>query len=243
MVEYGLIGRGLSHSFSADFFNEKFRREGIEARYLLFDIPTIDQFSTILSDHPSLRGLNVTSPYKREVMRYLDELSPEAAAIGAVNVIEFTADGKLRGHNTDWDGFCSTIPGVTKRAFIMGTGGAASAVALAFEKKGIDYSFVSRTPEKGQLNYEEMNAQLEDETMLINATPLGMYPLTDMIPDVDFSKINRSHFCYDLIYNPAETKFLKEAAKRGARTKNGLEMLKGQAVVAWKIWERSAKTR
>lgn len=252
MVEYGLIGRGISHSFSGRFFNDKFQKEGIPAQYLHFDLQHISQLQSILDSHPDLHGLNVTSPYKREVISFLDDLSPEARSMNAVNVIEFMRDSQgglkgLKGHNTDFGGFNLSLEkllGSEKpKALILGTGGAASAVEFVFRKAGIDYFIVSRTPGKGKITYEECNKRLSDCRLIVNATPVGMFPHVDECPDLDYSQLTSRHICYDLIYNPEETLFLKNAKSRGVVIKNGLEMLTNQAILAWEIWNNKVENQ
>lgn len=250
MVTYGLIGRGLSHSFSASYFNDKFEREGIDARYMNFDLEDITELPGVIAKHPDLNGLNVTTPYKRDVIGYMDELSEEAAALQSVNVIEFKREqGELllKGHNTDSPGFRQTLEGkigAGERALIMGTGGAASAVAHALKQLGAEYKTVSRTPdpEKNETGYERMSEILPSARLIVNATPLGMYPKTEACPPVDLTKIGPGHIAYDLIYNPAETLFLKRARENGAMTINGLQMLINQAELSWQIWNHHGNT-
>lgn len=249
MVEFGLIGRGISHSFSAEYFNGKFRREGIEASYRLYDLETISDLRDIIRRNPLLRGLNVTSPYKREVIPLLDELQADAEKLQAVNVIEFLEGGRIKGHNTDWEGFRKTLGDfiphdMDKTALILGTGGASSAVTHALAKEGWDYKTVSRTPSAvssvydpvSPISYEEASRLLPRCTLIVNATPAGMHPHENGLPPIDMSGITPGHYCYDLIYNPEETQFLREAARRGAKIKNGLDMLHNQAELAWDIW-------
>lgn len=244
--EFGLIGRGLSHSFSARYFNCKFEAEGLDASYALFDIDKISSLADLLS-RTHISGLNVTSPYKREVIPFLDLLSDEAEALNAVNVIEFIHDDRrrliLKGHNTDWEGFNLTLnvlPPV-KGALILGTGGASSAVALALAKRGIQHKVVSRTPSEDQIGYDEANSLIPSHNLIVNATPLGMFPHIDSSPGIDYESLSHSHICYDLIYNPEETLFMKLSKDNGARTFNGLQMLKNQAELAWKIWNRNER--
>lgn len=255
MELYGLIGRGISHSFSANFFNKKFAEEAIDAVYYPFDLPDIDRLPELLRKHPNLKGINVTSPYKREVIPFLHRLSPEAELLQAVNVIKIIQGSEgliLEGHNTDWKGFGLTLPDLLtgsfendgrKKALIMGTGGASSAVALALSKEGVSFSLVSRTPDKSDpscISYSEMNDLLPSHLLLINSTPLGMHPHEDSCPAVDFSKIGETHVCYDLIYNPPVTQFLKKSAERNATVKNGLDMLINQANLSWDIWQKNS---
>lgn len=241
---YGLIGKGISHSFSASLFNGKFQNEGIDAEYKLFDIPEISFLPKVVRDNPGLAGLNVTSPYKREVIPYLDKLTKEARELNAVNVIQIVKEGRnvtLTGHNTDCIGFHKTISDLIRRklldtdaqAIILGSGGAASAVKLALLKESIPSVIISR---KGPQDYEYCNEVIPKCRLIVNATPVGMHPKSDICPDIDYSKIGPGHICYDLIYNPEETPFLKKAKARGAEVLNGLPMLINQAEEAWRIW-------
>lgn len=246
--EYGLIGRGIGHSFSANYFNNKFEKESIDARYSLFDLQNIEEIEKILEDHPNLRGLNVTSPYKREVIRYVDSLSPAAKELNAVNVVSVlrspSGELYLKGDNSDYEGFRKTLKDIISgnkdlKALILGTGGASTAVALALRIENIPYKVVSRNPKEDEIGYDKMNELLEDYRLIINATPLGMYPDVDKAPDIDYSRLTEKHICYDLIYNPAETTFLKKAKNKKARIINGLDMLLNQAELSWKIWKEN----
>ena len=251
--EFGLIGRGISHSFSAEFFSGKFSAENINAEYRPFDLPSLDLFPNLIRENPSLAGLNVTSPYKREIIPYLDSLSDEAAGLKAVNVIKFIksagGDTILAGHNSDAEGFRATLRNLPlpaqgdTAAMILGTGGAASAVAFALRQMDIPFVFVSRNPESFQgsfdtvaIGYREAAKALDNHNLIINATPAGMWPHTESLPPLNLEKIGRNHICYDLIYNPRETLFLREAGQRGAYTVNGMQMLVNQAELSWKIW-------
>lgn len=245
--EFGLIGRGIGHSFSARYFNDKFAEYGIDASYSLFDLQNIQELTKLLSSHPKLMGLNVTSPYKREVIQYLDELSDEAKILDAVNVIEFIPKGnldvKLKGHNTDCPAFGISLQNFLSvsnfdygKALVLGTGGASSAVCLALENLSIPYLQVSRSPLGNEISYYEANRLLPHFNIIVNATPVGMSPNVEFYPDLDYKKISERHFCYDLIYNPSETLFLKKCKEKGATVKNGLEMLTTQADLAWNIW-------
>lgn len=248
VAEYGLVGKGISHSFSGKFFNEKFLREKIDASYNLFDLSDISLFPSLLEDHPLLKGLNVTSPYKREIIPFLDILSPEAKELNAVNVIQFEkipgGSRRLIGHNTDARGFLQTLGPLEcfyklkkPKALILGTGGAATAVAYALKKSGGSFRFVSRNPVgESMISYESLNSLIPTSDIIINATPLGMYPDENKCPEFDYSKLCPRHLCYDLIYNPEETLFMKYAKERGAMVKNGLEMLINQAMLSWEIW-------
>lgn len=242
MVEYGLIGRGIGHSFSADFFNAKFARENIDALYSLFDLHDISLFPSLLKEHPALKGLNVTSPYKREVIPFLSSISEEAQKLQAVNVIRIdrASDGtvSMHGHNTDSRGFGMTLPKNLNgfKALVLGTGGAASAVCAALQEARVGYKVVSRTPSSHQIDYKEASSLIPRCRLIINASPVGMHPDVYSAPKIDYDKLTPEHFCYDLIYNPGETLFLKLAKAKGAHTQNGLEMLLNQAILAWEIW-------
>ncbi|WP_243349904.1 shikimate dehydrogenase family protein [Parabacteroides sp. FAFU027] len=246
MQKYGLIGYPLSHSFSQGFFNEKFQSEGIEATYENFEIPTIEDLQKVLLANPELNGLNVTIPYKEQVIQYLDELDDTAKNIGAVNVIKFVRDKKklkLKGYNSDVIGFSQSISAFLKphhkKALILGTGGASKAVKYALEKLGIEYTFVSRTAIKGQLFYNELTEEvMKEHTVIVNTTPVGMYPKIDACPDIPYQYITEQHLLYDLLYNPNETKFMKLGEEKGATVVNGLEMLLLQAFAAWDIWQQ-----
>lgn len=245
MNTYALLGRNISYSFSRQYFTDKFDREGItESRYINFDIPTLDELPKLLQTTPDLRGMNVTIPYKQEVMRFLADIDPEAQAIGAVNTIKLTDIG-LVGYNTDCYGFRETLRPLLKsyhtQALILGTGGASRAVAYALKQLGIAYSFVSRTPASGSLSYKELTQQiLEKHFLVINCTPLGTFPKVADCPPIPYQYLSPSHLLYDLIYNPAQTTFLQRGAARGATTCNGLQMLVLQAEKAWQIWNNQS---
>ena len=244
MDKYGLIGFPLGHSFSVSFFNEKFANEGINARYINFEIPNIEDLPEILASTPELKGLNVTIPYKQKVISYIDELSPEARAIGAVNVIRITRKGKnvtLKGFNSDVIGFTRSIEPMLenfhKKALILGTGGASRAIEYGLKSLGLETLFVSRAKKSGCITYEEVTPELIKEyNVIVNCTPLGMYPKADTCPDIPYEAMDTHTILYDLIYNPDETLFMKNGAKYGATTKNGLEMLLLQAFASWDFW-------
>lgn len=243
---YGLIGFPLTHSFSQVFFNQKFASENIDAEYVNFEIPDIGDLPEVLSENPNLSGLNVTIPYKELVIPYLDEIDDNAKRIGAVNVIKFIqgkGETKLKGYNSDVVGFTDSIkPLLTtdmKSALVLGSGGAAKAVVVAFENMGIKSTIVSRTPGVGQLGYEALTKEVMAENLIIvNTTPLGMYPDVDACPPIPYEWLTPNHLCYDLLYNPDVTLFMKKAEAQGAITKNGLEMLLLQAFESWNIWNR-----
>lgn len=245
---FGLIGYPLGHSFSQSFFNSKFEAENINARYVNFEIPNIEELPGVVAGHPNLRGFNVTIPYKERIIEYLDAIDPEAKAIGAVNVVKIyrQPDGSLsfKGYNSDAIGFGDSIkpmlePGVHDRALILGSGGAAKAVAHALDKLGVAAVIVSRTKRPGVLTYEELTPEIiSSHRVIINTTPLGMYPNVDECPDIPYGSLTDKHICYDLLYNPDTTLFMKKSAQAGATVKNGLEMLLLQAFVSWNIWNK-----
>ena len=244
MDKYGLIGYPLGHSFSISYFNEKFESEGIDAVYENFEIPQIDDVKEIIDSNPDLKGFNVTIPYKQQVLKYIKELSPEAKAIGAVNVIRIEHKGNktvLKGFNSDVIGFTKSIEPILntyhKKALILGTGGAAKAVQYGLQSLGIEKLFVSRTKKKNAITYEEVTADIVREyNVIVNCTPVGMYPHIDECPKLPYEAMDSHTLLYDLLYNPDETKFLRLGAERGATVKNGLEMLLLQAFVSWEIW-------
>ena len=241
---FGLIGSTVSHSFSKAYFDEKFFREGLrDYHYELFPLSNINELETLLKDTKGLTGLNVTIPYKEQVLKYLDEVDAFAKKIGAVNVIRIR-EGKLQGFNTDSDAFLETIEkwlpkGKKFKALILGTGGSSKAVQEALKKIKVDFKLVSREARKGVISYDELEKNpkyLNSSNLIINTTPLGMSPNTETMPPIDFEHIGPEHYVYDLIYNPARTMFLQKAEMRGATIKNGLEMLHVQAEKSWKIW-------
>ncbi|WP_319503897.1 shikimate dehydrogenase family protein [Bacteroides graminisolvens] len=247
MQKYGLVGYPLKHSFSIGYFNEKFSSEKIEAEYINFEIPDINNFPEIIEANPNLHGLNVTIPYKEKVIPFLDELDKQTAAIGAVNVIKIIRNKggkpKLIGYNSDIIGFTQSIQPLLqshhKKALILGTGGASKAVFHGLKNLGIEAKFVSRTARFGMLTYEELNAEIIKEyTVIVNCTPVGMYPKVDACPDIPYEAITSEHLLYDLLYNPNITLFMKKGEAKGAVTKNGLEMLLLQAFAAWEIWQK-----
>lgn len=246
-MKYGLIGYPLGHSFSRGYFNEKFKAEGIDAEYLNFEIPSIDDFMEVIEENPDLKGLNVTIPYKESVINYLDELAPAARQIGAVNVIQIVRQPKgkvkLVGHNSDVIGFTQSIEPLLKphhrKALVLGTGGASKAVFHGLKSLGIEPTQVSRTPkDPTYLTYSQLTPEIMAEhTVIVNTTPLGMYPKTDTCPDIPYELLTADHLLYDVVYNPDETLFMKRGKAQGANVKNGLEMLLLQAFAAWKIWQ------
>ncbi|WP_346237088.1 shikimate dehydrogenase [Niabella insulamsoli] len=241
---YGLIGMPLAQSFSKKYFTEKFEKEGIEhAAYELFPLEGIDLLKGLLSRHPDLKGLNVTIPYKEEVLPFLHSLDADAAEIGAVNCIKIN-DGRLKGFNTDAPAFETSLMPLLeshhKKALILGTGGAAKAVLHILNKLGIEYAFVSRQP-GADFVYEDLNeATLAAYPLIINATPLGSFPKVDTAPAIPYEYLTARNYLYDLVYNPAMTLFLQKGAAKGALIKNGYEMLVGQAELSWEIWNDAA---
>ena len=241
-MRLGIIGKSLSHSFSKEYFEKKFRDLGLKDHsYEQFEIEQIADLKTLLLKNPDLQGLNVTIPYKETVIPFLNELDPEAREIGAVNCITISKKKKLKGYNTDYHGFKKSIQPLLKehhkKALILGTGGASKAIAYALRKLKIEYDFVSRTADEFQYKYEELDASIfEEYTIIINTTPVGTHPNVDDCPNLDYSLFTKKHIAYDLIYNPEETAFLKKAKTQGTVTKNGYEMLVLQAEKAWKIW-------
>ena len=244
-VVFGLIGFPLGHSWSAGWFNEKFRSEGeINKEYHLFPLTNISELPGLLTSVPALAGLNVTIPYKEKILPLLDELDETARSVGAVNVIRIErAAGKIRtkGFNTDARGFLMTLPEVFpfKSALILGTGGAAKAVAWALRKKNIPFLMVSRK-NKGKylIAYDDISPGIiRNNLLIINATPLGMFPDTEKYPGIPYHYLTGDHFLYDLIYNPEETAFLKQGKAMNACTMNGMQMLINQAVLSWNIFK------
>lgn len=241
---YGLIGYPLDHSFSIGYHNQRFSDEGINAKYVNFEIPNIEQLIEVLSQNPELKGLNVTIPYKEKVIEYLDYLSPEARSIGAVNVIRVLHEGSkivLKGYNSDVIGFTQSIePMLTehhKKALILGTGGASKAVAYGLKSLGLESVFVSRYERPGTIQYKNITPDVVREyNVIVNCTPLGMSPNIDTCPQLPYDALDENNLLYDLIYNPDKTLFMKLGAKKGAAVKNGLEMLLLQAFASWEFW-------
>lgn len=244
MAEFGLIGRNISYSFSKQYFNNKFENEKLPHSYNNFDLTEIIEFPNILSTHPKLKGLNVTIPYKEQIIPFLDGLSKNAKFIGAVNTIKINQNGILKGYNTDFYGFKKSLePHLKphhKKALILGTGGASKAVAFALKKLEIPYSFVSRNyTERVNFIYSNLNNQIiGSHQIIINCTPLGTYPNIDECPEIPYQFINNEHLLFDLIYNPSETLFLQKGKQQGAQIVNGLRMLELQAEKAWKLWNK-----
>jgi shikimate dehydrogenase len=242
--KYGLIGKNISYSFSKKYFTKKFSEDLFtDCLYENFDIDSIEEFPAILKKNPDLKGLNVTIPYKEAIIPYLNSLSTKANQIGAVNVIRFKKDGTLKGYNSDWYGFKKALQPLLqehhKKALILGTGGAAKAVAYALDQLDIYYAFVSREASEKTIDYSLVNATTFDNfQILINCTPLGTSPNVKDCPPIPYEYFTKNHIAFDLIYNPETTEFLKRAKKKGATIKNGYEMLVLQAEKAWRIWNK-----
>lgn len=245
LITYGLIGKTLSHSFSAKYFAEKFKKEGItDSEYKNFPLENISKVKDLLTENPNLRGFNVTIPYKKQIIHYLHELSPEAEKIGAVNTVKVIRNKNeffLKGFNTDVYGFEKSIQPLLeshhKKALILGTGGASDAVKFVFEKLKIEYLFVSRQKSENAITYVDLDKNLiSDYKIIVNCTPLGTFPDVENCPAIPYEHISGSHLLYDLVYNPAETKFLNLGKQKNAKTINGLQMLHLQAEKAWEIF-------
>jgi len=243
MKSFGLIGRSLGHSFSADYFAGKFRNEGIaDCTYSLWELPQIEDLQALLAARPDIVGFNVTIPYKKAILPYLAETTEEARRIGAVNCVLRCGDGRLIGYNTDIEGIRLSFDRLfgderPRSALILGTGGAAQAVGYALSEAGIAYRSVSRERSRGDLTYADLTGELISRVgLIVNATPVGMAPQVDAAPELPYDALTPGHRLMDLIYNPDRTQFLKEGARRGARILNGLPMLREQAEASWRIW-------
>jgi shikimate dehydrogenase len=248
MDKYGLIGYPLGHSFSISYFNEKFENENIDAQYINFEIPTIEALPEVLASNPELKGLNVTIPYKEKVISFLDSVSPEARAIGAVNVIRVTHKGNdiiLKGFNSDVIGFTKSIEPMLekkwhRKALILGTGGASKAIDYGLKALGLETVFVSRYERPGTIQYGNITPEVVKEyNVIVNCTPVGMYPHSEECPQLPYEAMDSHTILYDLIYNPDETMFMRRGAQYGANVKNGLEMLLLQAFASWEFWNES----
>ncbi len=250
MDKYVLIGFPLGHSFSARFFNDKFEKENIDAKYDNFEVEDATMIKDIVEQNPNLKGINVTIPHKENILSALDFLSDEAKAIGAVNTIKVvrqnndTNQYSLIGYNTDYIGFKKSIePLINKvihnKAIVLGTGGASKAIVYALEQMGIEWKYISRTSGNNRITYDKINKSImQSYKVIINCSPLGTFPNIEEYPDIPYEYINNDHLLYDLVYNPEETMFLKKGKLNGATTKNGAEMLELQALAAWEIWNK-----
>lgn len=237
---YGLIGFPLEHSFSPGYFKKKFADEEINASYRAFPIGKIEQFGKLLEEYPDIKGLNVTIPYKEEVITYVDDIDPDAATTKAINCIRIV-DGKTIGYNTDIIGFAQSLSPLLKphmsQALILGSGGASKAARFVLNKLDISFKIVSRTAQENFLTYADVTEEVIAEyPLIINTTPLGMHPHTDSFPDIPYYAITDKHLLFDMVYNPAETIFLRNGKEKGAAVMNGQQMLELQAEASWKVW-------
>ena len=240
MRTFGLLGRNIDYSFSRKYFSEKFVKENIDAQYRNFDMASIEELPEVLKNN-IISGLNVTIPYKQEILQFLDHLDPHSKEIQAVNTVKFEKDGSLCGYNTDYWGFLESLKPFLKpqhkKALILGTGGASKAIGYALKLLEIDYRFVSRKKATDIFSYDELTREImESHTLMINCTPLGTFPNTDQYPDIPAEHFSEKHLVFDLVYNPSETELMRLAAQKGATTLNGLRMLELQAEKAWEIW-------
>lgn len=240
MRTFGLLGRNIDYSFSRKYFSEKFEKENIDAEYRNFDMASIEELPEVLKNN-IISGLNVTIPYKQEILQFLDHLDPHSKEIQAVNTVKFEKDGSLCGYNTDYWGFLESLKPFLKphhkKALILGTGGASKAIAYALKLLEIDYKFVSRKKATDIFSYDELTQEImESHTLVINCTPLGTFPNIDQYPNIPADHFFEKHLVFDLVYNPSETKLMRLAAQKGATTLNGLRMLELQAEKAWEIW-------
>ena len=247
MDQYGLIGNPLKHSVSQGFFNDKFAAENIDAEYNNFEIPSIEAFKSIIKNNPQLKGLNVTIPYKEQVIPYLDQLSENAQLIGAVNVVKIErakkGKAKLTGYNSDIIGFKDSIQPLLQphhtKALILGTGGSAKAIYYGLKQLEVEGTYVTRKKtSSAELTYSEINEEvIKTHTVIVNCTPVGMWPHVEECPNIPYHLLTKEHLLYDLLYNPNETLFMKKGKELGAKVKNGLEMLLLQAFASWDFWK------
>ena len=244
MKRFGLIGKRLGHSFSAKYFAEKFEREGLqECDYSLYELPEIGCVKEFMLT-PDLVGFNVTIPYKQQIIPYLDALDAQAREVGAVNCVKIERDGRRVGYNTDVDGIRLSLDKLlgeekVSAALILGTGGASQAVQYVLRERGINYKVVSREKDKADLTYDELTQDvMATHRLIINASPVGMYPACENCPNIPYAMLSGSHYLFDLVYNPLTTRFMELGAEQGAATLSGIDMLYAQAESAWKIWNR-----
>lgn len=244
MKRFGLIGKKLGHSFSAKYFAEKFEREGLlDCDYSLYELPEIECVKEFMLS-PDLVGFNVTIPYKQQIIPYLDDMDAQAREVGAVNCVKIERDGRRVGYNTDVDGIRLSLDKLlgeesVDAALILGTGGAAQAVQYVLRERGIKYQIVSRDAGKADLIYDDLDQEIiAAHRLIINASPVGMYPACDKAPKIPYAMLSGSHFLFDLVYNPLTTRFMELGAKQGAATLSGIDMLYAQAESAWRIWNR-----
>lgn len=241
---YGLIGHPLGHSFSSQYFTDKFESEEIDAEYRNFDISNIDEIIEVLAGTPDLKGFNVTIPYKQKITPFLDDISKEAREIGAVNVVKVSRSGnniRLHGFNSDYIGFSESITPLLsshhKKALILGTGGASKAIDYALRRLGLECIFVSRYNRPGTVTYKDIGPDdIKEYEVIVNCTPVGMYPKSNECPLLPYESMSSDNLLYDLVYNPEQTLFMRKGKQSGAIVKNGLEMLILQAMASWEIW-------
>ena len=244
MKRFGLIGKKLGHSFSAKYFAEKFEREGLlECDYSLYELPEIECVKEFMHT-PDLVGFNVTIPYKQQIIPYLDALDAQAREVGAVNCVKIERDGRRVGYNTDVDGIRLSLDKLlgeekVSAALVLGTGGASQAVQYVLRERGISYKVVSREKSKADLTYGDLTQEvMATHRLIINASPVGMYPACENCPDIPYAMLSGSHYLFDLVYNPLTTRFMELGAEQGAATLSGIDMLYAQAESAWRIWNR-----
>ena len=244
MKRFGLIGKKLGHSYSAKYFAEKFEREGLlECDYSLYELPEIECVKEFMLT-PDLVGFNVTIPYKQQIIPYLDALDAQAREVGAVNCVKIERDGRRVGYNTDVDGIRLSLDKLlgdekVGSALVLGTGGASQAVQYVLRERGINYKVVSREKGKADLTYDDLTQEvMAAHRLIINASPVGMYPACENCPDIPYAMLSGSHFLFDLVYNPLTTRFMELGAEQGAATLSGIDMLYAQAESAWRIWNR-----
>ena len=238
--KYGLIGKNINYSFSKKYFNDKFLKENItNCSYENYDLQSVKDFKKIIKDN-AIKGFNVTIPYKEEIMEFINKIDPIAKKIGAINTIKIHNKNIIEGYNTDYIGFVISLKNLIsnqKKALVLGTGGASKAIIFGLSSIGIESTIVSRNKREGVISYSELNKKvIEENTIIINCTPLGTFPKTQKCPKIPFEFLSSNHICYDLIYNPEKTKFLLESEKMGATIINGKKMLENQANESWKIW-------
>lgn len=243
-----MIGRTLAHSFSADYFARKFEREGLaeECSYSLLELPEVERVEELIASTSDLEGFNVTIPYKQQIIAHLDSLSDEARNIGAVNCVKIGADGQRRGYNTDVDGIRLSLDkllcgAAVDSALVLGTGGASQAVQYVLAERDIPFAIVSRDGSRGNLSYDDLSREvMASNHLIINASPVGMYPRADEAPKIPYEYLDAGHYLFDLVYNPTVTRFMELGAQHGARTISGLDMLYAQAEAAWRVWNDAA---
>ncbi len=241
MAKFGLLGKNIGYSFSKTFFSVKFENENLSHTYHNFDMSSIENFGEFVAQNPDLKGMNVTTPYKEDIIPYLFKLDKESKKIGAVNTIKFRKDRKLIGYNTDHYGFATALaeflPIKEKTALVLGTGGASKAIKYVLEAMGFQYLSVSRNVTNETLGYHQLTRDIiKSHFLIVNCTPLGTEPNTQKAPEIPYEFLGKDHLLFDLIYNPRETEFMLRGAMKGARVSNGFNMLKHQALKSWAIW-------